>query len=266
MSKNKKHFPWPLAIFPMIECLLFVCACFFIDTKPLVSIILVFLAAFVLSFSVHIFFHECIHYSTDKPLNIFFQWMASLLIGLPFDGYRVHHYNHHQYDNHEGDFSSTFQFIQNEQKPYRLWSYILGWPRQLVRCGIYLRNIQDDKCEWLQSIKARMPAQRSFILIGVTFLALLSWKYAIMYISLVYIGWAFISLQNYGQHHPSLNGEASTLSSTIYNKLFFNNGLHWEHHAQPNLPWNELSPHELSPKIHKPHILNFKYPQNRNRR
>ena len=130
MMNKCKPFPWKLSVFTVIQLVLFIQAAYLIDINLWASFVLLMISAICMSFSIHIFFHECVHHSNNYPS--FWNYIASLLIGLPFDGYRIHHYNHHHYENKSGDFSTTWIYHHGGRKPNNVWAYTFGWYRQLL--------------------------------------------------------------------------------------------------------------------------------------
>jgi len=244
---------WTIAIFPLMELGLFIASIMYFNHSIVLSIIFLLLASICLSFSVHIFFHEYVHRSEHYPT--LFNLIATALIGLPFDGYRIHHYNHHQYENGEKDYSTTWAFKQGIKSPRSLLSYVLGWPRQLLnstRTTVAL----NAKNGVIVRIKQRITLQKRLLLTIYILLLLIDWRLLIAYLLLIYTGWAFTALQNYGQHPPIENGEACSYVQPLYNRLFFNNGLHGEHHNKPTLSWYQLVPDNNSKRISHAHLLN----------
>ncbi len=249
-NKSNRAFPWKLTVFPVLE------VCFYISSvlvsNPLLSILLVLIASILLSFSIHIFFHECVHTRESYPtiVNI----INSVLLGLPFDGYRVHHYNHHTYANGLKDFSTTW-FMQNgNQVGYSVSAYFFGWMRQLK---VAMRDPDpfDLSLGDVAKIKKRIPPQKMALLLFFITVALISFKYLILYLMLIYFGWAFSALHNYGQHPPTKGDPVCTYADEQYNLLFFNNGLHSEHHKKPWLSWDKLILDNHSCRIHHTHLI-----------
>lgn len=246
-------FPWALSIFPLLELGCFVAGAALLERSPALSVALLLLASLNLSFGIHIFFHECVHRSSHY--SALFKSAASIMIGLPFDGYRVHHYNHHAFENGPRDFSSTWIYRGDQKIAHSVWSYTFGWPRQLV-ASVKSRIPFGATPERADRIKKRIPSQKSALLLAMLAMLLIDWKILLLYLALIYLGWAFTSLHNYGQHPPIEGAGVSTYAGKRYNALFFNNGLHWEHHARPAVPWNALTPDAGSPRIRSAHILN----------
>ena len=244
--------PWALAIFPVLEAVFFIASALALQHSIWLALFFLLLASLNLSFAIHIFFHECVHAKSDYS-NLF-KWPASILLGLPFDGYRVHHYNHHSFENSEHDFSTTWIWENGAARPRSAWSYTFGWPRQLVRSVKCLTPFGGTP-DAANRIKQRIPSQKKALLLNFIILLLIGWEYLLLYIALIYFGWAFTSLHNYGQHPPIEKIDVSTYASAWYNQLFFNNGLHWEHHHFPTLSWQEIRLHPDSPRIMQPHII-----------
>ena len=246
------RFPWELGIFPLLEMGFFAASVVAVESSVAWAAAFMVMGAVSLSFSIHIFFHECVHSRARYPA--WFNWAATSLMGLPFDGYRIHHYNHHAFENGPRDFSSTWRYAVARRHPYSAFAYALGWPRQLA-AGVNCKLPFGDTPTAADKIKQRIPAQK--IALVVTLLAALAcgWQSLMLYIGMIYLGWVFTSLHNYGQHLPVAATGVTTYASPLYNALFFNNGLHWEHHASPGLPWQGLAVNERSHRIGYPHII-----------
>lgn len=241
-------------VFPVLQVALFGTACVLSTTQPLAAVALAVLAAVLLCFSVHVSIHEAVH----QPALTRFRLagpILSLVMGLPFQGYRWHHRNHHQHNNGLDDYSSTWRRTAAGPRPWPLWRYALGWPRQLVRSGLAMRAAA-------ASGGVPTATQRAIRIEQVALLATLlglgvgAPRAALLYLVQVYAGWALIALQNFGQHPPLRCGLEAPTSyyAGLYNRLLFRNGLHAEHHAQPHLAWHEIEP-QPHPAIAAPHLL-----------
>jgi len=81
MSKQSNTpYPWKLAIFPLLEAVFFIAA--ILVSNLFGSLLLLFIAAILLSFSIHIFFHECVHFRPKYP-----QWVniiKTLFLGIVY--------------------------------------------------------------------------------------------------------------------------------------------------------------------------------------
>jgi len=241
-------------VFPIAEAVAFALSSGLGSSRPVASGTLLLFAALLLCFSVHISIHEVVHHPRlgEFPLA---GPLLSIVIGLPFQGYRWHHFNHHRWNNRIEDYSSTWRQTPSGPRPWPLWRYVAGWPRQLVRSGLAMRMAA--KAGHIPPSTHRAIRREQWTLFGVVLaLTALAPIAALRYVTLVYVGWALVSLQNYGQHPPRQYGADVPTSKTsrLYNRLLFRNGLHAEHHEQPQLPWHAIEAHTHEP-IAVPHLL-----------
>jgi len=253
MISNKsvyKIIPWKLAIYPLMELLFFLAAN--LASNPLLSFSFIVIAGIMLSFSIHIFFHECVHVCEEYPLPV--NIVHTIFLGLPFDGYRVHHYNHHTYANDLDDFSTTWHLKNGVKTAFNPCRYTFGWLRQLSRAINEPKPFKQSLGDVFK-IKARIEPQKIALFLFCILLAFISLKTFILYFALVYFGWAFSALHNYGQHLPIQDEVICTYPNGFYNKLTFNNGLHWEHHDKPWLAWDKIKLETNSNRINLPHLL-----------
>ena len=252
-SSNKainKPYPWKLAVYPLLELLFFIAAN--LADNLFLSFFLILLAGVFLSFSIHVFFHECVHARAEYPLAV--NIIHTLFLGLPFDGYRVHHYNHHTYSNSAHDFSTTWQQKNGKKTAFKPCQYAFGWLRQLSR-AIHEAEPFSQSLGDVAKIKARIEPQKIALFLFCILLAFIGLKTFVLYFALVYFGWAFSALHNYGQHPPLEEEQICTFAGKTYNLVTFNNGLHWEHHNKPGLSWDQLELDEKSERIKLPHLL-----------
>jgi fatty acid desaturase len=241
-------------IFPVLQAAALAGAWAFGDSHPGLGLGLLGLASVLLCLSVHVSLHEAVHQTAlaRSPLaGPFF----SLVIGLPFQGYRWHHLNHHRWNNTLPDYSTTWRPGPGGPRPWPLWRYVLGWPRQLVRSGLAMRAAYAAGAIPVRVHRATRGEQATLLLALVALLAFAPLA-AAGYLLVVYVGWALIALQNYGQHPPREYGRDLPTSyySALYNRLLFQNGLHAEHHERPHVPWHALVADPQAP-IHAPHLL-----------
>lgn len=210
-------------------------------------------AAVALSWSVHVFFHVGVHRLRGDWWGAFGGVLATPVMGLPFDGYRLHHRNHHRHDNGEHDVSRTWTPTPTGPKPRSVLLYVLAWPLDLWRSRRWVRQeVAIGAVEpW---VRRRIVAQQ-VLLVGIV--AGLWWweeRFAGLYLLYVYLGWANIALHNYGQHPPQA-GAVRSLHGRWYNRLTGNNGLHAEHHATPEVPIPALVPDAGARRTAWPHPL-----------
>lgn len=246
----------PLAVFPAVQTACFVTAGLLYRTHPWLAAGIFALAVLAMDLTVHIFLHECIHASKPESVPWLGSFALSLVGGLPFDGYRLHHYNHHRYDNGPGDWSSTWRWDgSGKRRPRRLLAYVFGWPGELARARVAVR--EDAKAGLLSvAIQRRLKWEKIFIALVTVSLAVFSWPWAVGYLVMTYGGWALVSLHNFGQHLP-VEGQAPVTSfkARFYNAILFNNGLHFEHHAEPSKAWFEMEANPAAPRAGGPHLV-----------
>lgn len=238
-----------LWIYPLLEVTSFILCLYYFSLSIYLSIFFLILSSFLLSLSVHICFHEYVHQGKSK-LSILSSFIT-ILMGMPFDGYKLHHLNHHKFDNNKGDFSSTWIFTGESKMPKSFFEYIFLWPRQVLEAGKFAR-----KESHFQKYRRAITVQKIILVGWLALLFSIAIKFFIFYIILIYFGWVFVSIHNYGQHLPidKLTNTYSYLNKA-YNFIFFRNGLHVEHHQHPNVPWYEIEPVENSSKVNVPHFL-----------
>ncbi|MDH5692444.1 MAG: fatty acid desaturase [Gammaproteobacteria bacterium] len=241
-----------ILVFPALEGVFFILGLILLNEDAGLSIVFLLLAGLTLNFSIHIYFHEKVHRSASYPT--FYNLIASVFLGLPFDGYRLHHYNHHKYDNGALDLSSTWKIVNGQRRPRSLVSYVLCWPAQLTRFlrGYTSLQLSDSI---LEKVAPRIRKQKIGLGIFLALLIFIDPIVFVMYLALIYLGWALSALQNYGQHPPIEGQETSSYTNRIYNRLLFNNGLHWEHHKHPSLAWHELRCLYHGERINEPHLI-----------
>jgi fatty acid desaturase len=233
-----------LAAFPLIEAVAFIFFIRFFDTNLPASLFFLFLSGLCLNFSVHVTFHEIVHSTGAKnsPLMHLVNVLATILLGIPFDGYRWHHYNHHRHDNGLDDYSSTWKLTSEGPRPRNWFVYVVSWPVQILRgrSDLLIREKKENTAQW---ISKRIDQQKYVLLLLYFLLGAFSIKWFLLYLLNTYVGWALINLHNYGQHLPLANkaAYATSYQGQLYNKIFCNNGIHYEHHAEARIPWYDHS-------------------------
>jgi len=205
----------------------------------------VLLAATAQSYSLHIVFHEVVHrrYFRRALPVLLSESAVTILLGSPFNEYRQSHWRHHRYTNLLEDSTSTWAPTPDGPSPRRLWSYSLGWPAITPRSMAGLA--QERRAGRLSNgIIARMLYE-TFLLL-VLHVALIYYAPAlwVIYVATIYLGYVGIAAINYMQHPPVEYGTGYTTSiySPRYNRIFYNNGLHFEHHARAQVPVIKLVP------------------------
>ena len=97
-----------LHIFPLIQLSCFVSAILMLERNWLWSLLLLFVAALFLNFTLHITIHHYVHFRfKNKVFDAIAESLYSVILVLPFNFYRMQHLNHHRFDNRIGDLTST---------------------------------------------------------------------------------------------------------------------------------------------------------------
>jgi len=252
-----------MALFPILEVFLFVNGVILLENAPVLGVLSVVGAGLAMSFSLHITYHYHVHFRRkSKVLDRLIDFGYSILTGLPFNFYYLLHTNHHVYDNEIEDFTTTIIRKDGKIRGKNIFMYAFFWfksnrkPLEMMQLGI-----KEDYFS-----KERMQKSKIELLVILLFeimLGVLNWKLLLLYFALVYFGWLFISLHNYGQHLPNKKGIdiGNSYYNKLYNFIFVNNGLHYEHHKFPVKKYWDLEEEKeknLNNKL--PHIVDgFRY-------
>jgi fatty acid desaturase len=244
-----------LHIFPLIEVILIALAGYFMTSHLILSIALLFCAALFLNFSLHITIHHFVHFKSKfEWVNWLLSFVYSILLALPFDFYRIQHFNHHRYNNLKGDVTSTWTEKKGKNVPKNFFKYAFFWFLTKPTSSFMKEAVEKGDLNKYGKLKIRI--QLLIILATYITLFLINPLFTLYYGALFYLGWSFIAITNYGQHLPINYGETVgyTYHPKAYNFLFFNNGLHYEHHHDPGLNYDELT-FQKKATIRFPHLL-----------
>lgn len=244
-----------LHIFPLIQMISFISGLLLLDSHIYLAIILFFFAALFLNFSLHITIHHFVHFRyKSNLLNLLIESVYSIFLALPFSFYRMQHFNHHRYDNRIGDITSTWEkknetIVARSFFNYSFFWFLKGSAKKAIETA--LRDGDINKKE-----KQKIQIQFLIILVVFIFLIVLNPWFGLAYASMFYIGWSLVAITNYGQHLPLKYDSTAAYSyhNSMYNFLFFKNGLHLEHHLEPHLNYHELTSKNQS-KIKWPHLI-----------
>lgn len=243
-------------VFPLFQIFgVYVCYTTLI-TNPAIAAIGFVVSILALNFTVHVSLHEFVHHYLPKTNYDPISFLFSIFAGLPFDGYRLHHFNHHEHNNGLKDYSSTWSTYKGKIKPHNIFYYSFCWPLFLDKARIDIQN-KISKGLIPSLFGPRLRFQKLMLFAFYALLFIFSKKLFLVYFFSIYAGWVLISIHNYGQHPPlpGKKDQPTTYTSDIFNMLFFNNGFHWEHHNDPDKFWSDLKPSKKSKKISVPHIL-----------
>ena len=252
-----------MALFPILEVLLFIEGILVFDARPILGIVLVILAGLAMSFSLHITYHYHVHFRRkSKMYDRLIDFIYSILLGLPFNFYYLLHTNHHVYDNEIDDFTTTITRENGKIKGKNIFGYAFFWfrsnrePLEMMQLGVKEDYFSEQRIH-------KSKIELVVILLFEIVLAVLSWKLLLLYFALVYFGWLFISLHNYGQHLPNKKGIdiGNSYYNKLYNFIFVNNGLHYEHHKFPlEKYWDLKEEKDTNLNNKSPHVIDgFRY-------
>lgn len=196
-------------------------------------------AGFLLLFWNYAVLHDHMHVPIARLPAL--RWLVSRTLGLAcgfaYRGYHLHHFNHHQYNDGEGD-----------------------WGRRRPGEGALLYLVRSTLTPWfwpygllgkVWKVAARKKGQRAELVLDSVLLqgslgALALWRpwLALSYFGMLLLGQMSIHLLNLAAHHgtDAARKEALGVTSTsrLYNLLCFNAGYHQAHHLRPQVPWREL--------------------------
>ena len=241
-----------LLLYPFGQAFFLVLACYFVKTNILYAGISAGVAAFFMSFSLHISYHHHVHHKSQTQwFDLSLDYVASMLLGLPFHFYKLQHLNHHKYNNEIGDMTSTYEEKDKEVKAKSLLPYILLWFLNTGDFNKYKTQATTDGYFSAQDDK-KMKREGLLNLLVISGLFYLDWRYAILFGLMFYLGWSMIALHNYSQHLPTQKHQiAFSYYGKWYNWLFMNNGLHYEHHQYPQLPYWDLKTDKATERTNK---------------
>jgi fatty acid desaturase len=209
------------------------------------SLILGLINVFLICTNFQCVAHNFIHnpFFARKGWNTAFGMFNSLLVGGPQSLYRLHHMNHHRYNNDypdpeigtTRDASSTWRHGLPPVREESLLSYAVlgyfrtdfGWlMREVKRKGLG-RNCRLESA----SLGVMLAALAALNPLGLVAFYLPVWA----------LGNMAAQAENYLEHHGTTPGDRKTDSvssyGAFYNLIWFNNGYHQEHHYRPQVHW-----------------------------
>lgn len=191
--------------------------------------------------------HNFLHLPFFRPraLNVAFSIGNSLLIGVPQTLYKHHHLNHHRgnsdYPGTDGrtrDLSSIYRFSTVPRRAEPLWRYALLSPlRSDVQPLIATARAHGEGA----LAAAELAAMAAFV-------AVIVWAspaFAVqVYLPVWYFGQVAAYAENYVEHAGATPGHRQADSVSCYagwyNRVWFNNGYHQEHHWRPQVHWTRV--------------------------
>ncbi|HYO65930.1 MAG TPA: fatty acid desaturase [Archangium sp.] len=209
------------------------------DTLPMTGRVTLLVAGFLLLFWNYAVLHNHMHQPIARPRAL--RWLVSRTLGVAcgfaYRGYHLHHFNHHRYNDGEGDWGrrrpgegALTYLVRSTLTPW-LWPYGLlakVWKAAAQKKGQRAELVVD------------------FVLLQGSLVALAVWRpwLALSYFGMMLAGQFSIHLLNLAAHHETdatrRDSLAVTSTSPLYNLLCFNAGHHQAHHLRPQVPWREL--------------------------
>ena len=216
--------------------------------------------------------HNFIHnpFFRSRRLNGAFSLFNSLLIGSPQSMYRLHHLNHHRYNNDPPDpetgttkdLSSTWRYSRWPGLEEGFLSYaLLGYFRTDI--GILLGEAR--KKHLIRRVYGEFAAVLALVVA-------MGWLNPLglvcFYLPVWYFGNAAAQAENFLEHYGAEPGNRQTDSvscyGSLYNLLRFNHGYHQEHHYRPQVHWtrvpeikDQLPPESQRRVVRWAHWFNF---------
>jgi fatty acid desaturase len=192
--------------------------------------------------------HSFVHhpYFSSRLLNRVFSVVSTLALNAPQTLYRAHHLDHHRYNNDPRDAStgttrdasSTYRYSREPGREEHVIPYALFGPFR-VDYGYYYgwaKKRGDARLMWVETVAL-------FVYFGL--LGLSNWQGLLLFfVPVLYFGQAAALAHNYCEHRGAHPGDRLRDSVScygfLYNKLWFNEGHHQEHHFRPQTHWTKL--------------------------
>jgi fatty acid desaturase len=182
--------------------------------------------------------HNHMHVPIAKPKAL--KWLVSRTLGLAcgfaYRGYYLHHFNHHRYNDGDGDWGRRHPGESALRYCVRWALTPWLWPFDTVTKVWHACKTRGQKAELLID----------FAVVDGTLLALTLWQpsLGLSLLGTVIVTQACIHYLNLAAHLGADATDRSRLAVTstsrFYNRWFFNAGYHQAHHLKPQTPWRAL--------------------------
>jgi fatty acid desaturase len=192
--------------------------------------------------------HSFIHHPffTSRLANRIFSVLSSLALQAPQTLYRAHHLDHHRYNNdprdattgRTQDSSSTYRYSREPGREEHVVPYAMLGPLR-VDYGHYYgwaKKRGDARLMWIETVA---------LFAYLAALGLANWRGLVLFfLPVFYLGQSAALAHNYCEHRGATPGDRLRDSVScygwLYNKLWFNEGYHQEHHFRPHVHWTKL--------------------------
>jgi len=182
--------------------------------------------------------HNHMHVPIAKPRAL--KWLVSRTLGLAcgfaYRGYALHHFNHHRFNDGEGDWGRRRPGERAVRYCVRWALTPWLWPFDAVNKVWHACKTRGQKVELLID----------FAVVDGTLLALTLWQpsLGLSLLGTLIVTQACIHYLNLAAHLGADAKDRSRLAVTstsrFYNRWFFNAGYHHAHHLKPQTPWRVL--------------------------
>ncbi len=182
--------------------------------------------------------HNHMHVPIARPRAL--KWLVSRTLGLAcgfaYRGYYLHHFNHHRYNDGEGDWGRRHPGEGALRYCVRWALTPWFWPYDTVRKVWQACKSRGQKVELLID----------FAVVDGTLLVLALWQpsLGLSLLGTLICTQACIHYLNLAAHLGADAKDRSRLAVTstsrFYNRWFFNAGYHQAHHLKPQVPWRAL--------------------------
>lgn len=193
--------------------------------------------------------HNFVHFEffRRRGLNHAFSVLNSIALGFPQSIFRQHHLNHHRFNNappargeaRGGDLSSLYRFSRRAGRPEGFLAYSLLSP---LRADIphYARGALRGRT------RRRLAAEAAALIALMATMAWISPGFLFFYyLPLLYVAHVLTYAEGYFEHNRAVPGDrmrnAASCYGRLYNRLWFNNGYHQEHHCYPQVHWTKIA-------------------------
>lgn len=238
-----------LVLTALVQCDILVYGVVSFGTVPRsLSLVLGLVSVFLVCTNFQCVAHNYIHnpFFTRKSWNLAFGMFNSLLVGGPQSLFRLHHMNHHKYNNDfpdpktgtTRDESSTWRHGEPPKHEESLIRYaLLGYFR--TDFGLLMREVKR------KGLETTYRLELATLLASIAAMALVNPAGVIgFYLPVWLFGNIAAQAQNYLEHHGAIPGNRKTDSvssyGALYNLIWFNNGYHQEHHYRPQIHWTQV--------------------------
>ncbi|MFY0563535.1 fatty acid desaturase family protein [Archangium lansingense] len=209
------------------------------DTGSMTGRVTLLGVGYLLLFWNYAVLHNHMHVPIAHPRAL--HWLVSRSLGMAcgfaYRGYHTHHFNHHKYNDGEGDWGrrrdgegALTYLVRSTLTPW-FWPYGL-----LAKVWKVAGQKKGQRAELVLDT----------VLLQGSLVTLALWRpwLALSYFGMVLLGQLSIHLLNLAAHHETdatrKDSLGVTSTSRLYNLLCFNAGYHQAHHLRPQEPWREL--------------------------